>query len=650
MNKAQGENPKKEKPEAKKTSRRRKIALALILFLLIFAIAFIGGGGYLILVRPESKDLQAMLRTIDGTTEIRKAEMADIDFWETAIDLTTLEAGDRVRVSEDSLAAIQYNGGGISLLTGPALVELSRFEEKREGTQTSDIFIDLTVTSGKVTTDLGIGREVDEHIFFQLRAPGSVSVSQQEIFEMEVADDGATTWRMTKGTARIAALTPNSAGDAIATLLTLENGEEVEVQLPQEWIGLSIVDTVLNTLEDLAQEAADKQDSDINVDGADLIGAPNLDTETALFSLSEEEWLSRTSTPPVITTDPERAVVEDQLLSDTVPWLVVTHAPVVYYTSIPSLPFPAGWTNLPAKPAMPKSAPQYDSSIRLDKNPMDIAYDPQGNRLIVTMVSFVDTSPVLDLEGNAIAELAPPGTSGLSHEPLCVAVNRLGNIYISDVYRQVIDVYDTTYQYIGALVREQDNANQLTLASDAAAIPGRGWLPQGIAFDDTGNTYVVDKTQYSSKVLVFNSEGKHILSIDELTMPLNITVDDSGRIYVSQRISGSRLGVFTTQSDPATTYPYRKTVSALAGMSPSGNIGLSGGVALGPSGCLYAVDNFGHLVQAYDPDNNMTPIFAFGDKGWADEAFTFPEGIALDSEGSIYVADRENNRIQIWRY
>jgi len=33
-----------------------------------------------------------------------------------------------------------------------------------------------------------------------------------------------------------------------------------------------------------------------------------------------------------------------------------------------------------------------------------------------------------------------------------------------------------------------------------------------------------------------------------------------------------------------------------------------------------------------------------------DGEFNFPNGLALDSTGRLYVTDRENNRVQVWGY
>jgi sugar lactone lactonase YvrE len=41
---------------------------------------------------------------------------------------------------------------------------------------------------------------------------------------------------------------------------------------------------------------------------------------------------------------------------------------------------------------------------------------------------------------------------------------------------------------------------------------------------------------------------------------------------------------------------------------------------------------------------------SFGQEGLRDGNFEFPNGIAVDNRGRVYVTDRENNRVQVWSY
>src|SRR5439155_9661794 len=78
-----------------------------------------------------------------------------------------------------------------------------------------------------------------------------------------------------------------------------------------------------------------------------------------------------------------------------------------------------------------------------------------------------------------------------------------------------------------------------------------------------------------------------------------------------------------------------------------------GGVALDPAGNLYIADFGNGRVRKVTPGGTIstyagtgTPGFA-GDGGPATAAqLSFPQGVALDSAGNLYIADSDNNRIR----
>ena len=66
---------------------------------------------------------------------------------------------------------------------------------------------------------------------------------------------------------------------------------------------------------------------------------------------------------------------------------------------------------------------------------------------------------------------------------------------------------------------------------------------------------------------------------------------------------------------------------------------------------LYVVDAVGQNVKVYDvsgPEPSF--LFVFGGWGMGDGQFDYPNDIALDATGRLYVVDRENNRVQVWSY
>jgi DNA-binding beta-propeller fold protein YncE len=70
-------------------------------------------------------------------------------------------------------------------------------------------------------------------------------------------------------------------------------------------------------------------------------------------------------------------------------------------------------------------------------------------------------------------------------------------------------------------------------------------------------------------------------------------------------------------------------------------------LAVGPSGDLYVTDGYGNArVHRFAPDGRL--LGSWGEPGSGPGQFHLPHGLAVDSDGTVYVADRENSRIQLF--
>jgi len=72
------------------------------------------------------------------------------------------------------------------------------------------------------------------------------------------------------------------------------------------------------------------------------------------------------------------------------------------------------------------------------------------------------------------------------------------------------------------------------------------------------------------------------------------------------------------------------------------------GVAVGPNGSVYVSDTWNHRIQKFTEDGQ--PITTWGQYGQADQQYGFwgPRGVAVDADGNVYVADTGNKRIVVF--
>jgi DNA-binding beta-propeller fold protein YncE len=70
-------------------------------------------------------------------------------------------------------------------------------------------------------------------------------------------------------------------------------------------------------------------------------------------------------------------------------------------------------------------------------------------------------------------------------------------------------------------------------------------------------------------------------------------------------------------------------------------------LAVSPAGDLYVTDGYGNArVHVFDPAGRHR--FSWGEPGDGPGQFRVPHGIAIDPDGTVFVADRENSRVQLF--
>lgn len=277
--------------------------------------------------------------------------------------------------------------------------------------------------------------------------------------------------------------------------------------------------------------------------------------------------------------------------------------------------------------------PAYATSIYGATNPMGIAVSSDGNRIYVAETEGTRSVRVFDAAGNLVGVAVPPETTGAEHVPVFVAIDPLtSEVYVTD--RPTGDIY----------IYDRDGAYQRTLT---LAKPIPGWQPVGIAFDAAGLLYVTDLSGAYPLIQVIDRTANIVRTLGEtskLAFPNGIAVDAAGNVYVADSNNG-RLLVFDTEGK------VRAQVGRGAG---AGNLGLPRGVAVDNQGRVFVGDATGQGVfvfRAPTGDSRRLDFIGFvGGEGVADGQFEFPNGVAVDGRGRIYVADTVNDRIQVWSY
>jgi len=72
------------------------------------------------------------------------------------------------------------------------------------------------------------------------------------------------------------------------------------------------------------------------------------------------------------------------------------------------------------------------------------------------------------------------------------------------------------------------------------------------------------------------------------------------------------------------------------------------GIAIDSEGHIYVVDAAFNNVQIFDTEGRL--LLFFGEMGNRPGQFWLPAGMAIDKDDNIYVADQYNRRINVYKY
>ncbi|MHB8170423.1 MAG: 6-bladed beta-propeller [Thermincolia bacterium] len=252
--------------------------------------------------------------------------------------------------------------------------------------------------------------------------------------------------------------------------------------------------------------------------------------------------------------------------------------------------------------------------------PMEVTV--AGNRIYVTDTGNKRVQ-VFDREGNSVSQFGKAGSkAGEFSFPYGIAVDGAGLVYVSDMTNGNISVFDGKGNFVKTLA-DKKKINR----------PGGMYL--------AGNKlYVADIGD--SKVKVFDLKGSKLLEFGklgkgkgELNSPNSVTVDGN-RVYVADS-GNDRVQIFDTDGKYLSVI--EKDNKTAMFVNPRG-VGVSGGK-------VFVASKVTNYVVALDKDGKK--LFTWGGMGQEDVKFALPNGLFVDDDGRIYIADSVNQRVVVYQ-
>ena len=333
-------------------------------------------------------------------------------------------------------------------------------------------------------------------------------------------------------------------------------------------------------------------------------------------------------------------------------------------------------TNTANKGGISAKSIEYPVAGVFDKNGNLYVADANNNRVLFYPAGSTIATRVYGQGGSFTTNTANKG--GISAKsidyPWGVAVDGSGNLYVSDCDNNRVLVYpagSTTalrvYGQGGSFTTNTPNKGGISANSL--------YCPIGVAVDKKGNVYISDVD--NNRVLYYpfrsttatrvygqggsfttNTVNKGGISADSLYYPSLITLDKNSNVYVVDYFN-NRVLYYPSGSTTATRVAGQggslTTNTANKGGISAKSLSYPWGIAVDGSGNLYVADYDNNRVLYY-PMGSSTATTVYGqfgsftantanNGGISASSLYYPLAVALDGSGNLYVFDGDNNRV-----
>ena len=195
-----------------------------------------------------------------------------------------------------------------------------------------------------------------------------------------------------------------------------------------------------------------------------------------------------------------------------------------------------------------------------------------------------------------------------------------GSVFVCDNANGQIHVFDVERKHVRTFGQCGKGEGQLN-------------LPLGIDVSANGQVYVAN--QCNNCVSEFREDGTFIRTIGQgkLRYPRDVLVHSSGLVYVADG-SKHRIAVFTQEGELVRTF---------------GSQGGRKGEFSHPRGVAVSPDD--HHLYISDTDNHRVQVFTVGGQyisEFGTDQLKCPRGLTVTSDGSVLVADKDNNCVAVF--
>lgn len=265
------------------------------------------------------------------------------------------------------------------------------------------------------------------------------------------------------------------------------------------------------------------------------------------------------------------------------------------------------------------------------REPMGIAVDRDG--FVYIADSRNKRVQKLGPEGKPVLEFGSAGDGpGQFEKPVDVAIAPDGTVYVGDYDLDRVQAFSPKGEFLFGWGETGNGKGQFRAAA-------------GLAIDSAGNVYVADF--YNNRIQKFNGKGDWILALGkkghgkgELNYPTDLSFDREGNLIVADAYN-HRLSRFTSDGRPLGTWGHRwKRFLRL-----SSALHVPSGIAVDSNGGIFVADSANKRIAFFDRSGSLEGEWTL--PGSADSKVYSPTRVAVTADGQVLAADTANDRILV---
>ncbi len=253
------------------------------------------------------------------------------------------------------------------------------------------------------------------------------------------------------------------------------------------------------------------------------------------------------------------------------------------------------------------------------------------------------------------------GTTVRFINPVGIAVDDSQNVYVANSLDQTIQII-TSAGAVGKLAGLSLHAGD----SDGSGTNARFNSLSGIAVDGAGTVYVADTMNHTIRKIasdgtVSTLAGRSLVSGSGdglgtnafFNRPKGVAVDGAGIVYVADTYNHTIRRV-TPGGAVTTLAGIPGSAGSADGSGPNALFNSPGGIAVDQAGRIYVADTANNTIRAITPDGIVSSVAGRPppalpgslDQIGTNALFDHPSGVAVDSAGNVFVADRINSTVR----